>query len=93
MLIEERHNLIVELATRKGTVSKKELADTLGVSLETVRRDIGKDSENLYKKMDQFLKAEQEYETFRKIQDEYYLSDFDKEIKRIKGNKNNKRDS
>ena len=40
MLIEERHNLIVELATRKGTVSKKELADTLGVSLETVRRDI-----------------------------------------------------
>lgn len=39
------------------------------------------------------LKAEQEYETFRKIQDEYYLSDFDKEIKRIKGNKNNKRDS
>lgn len=32
------------------------------------------------------LKAEQEYEVFRKIQDQYYLSDFDKEIKRIKGN-------
>lgn len=31
------------------------------------------------------LKAEQEYEVFRKIQDEYYLSDFDKEVKRIKG--------
>lgn len=31
------------------------------------------------------LKAEQEYEVFRKIQDHYYLSDFDKEIKRIKG--------
>ena len=30
------------------------------------------------------LKAEQEYEAFRKIQDQYYLSDFDKEIKRIK---------
>lgn len=29
------------------------------------------------------LKAEQEYETFRKIQDENYLSDFDKEIKTI----------
>lgn len=31
------------------------------------------------------LKAEQEYEVFRKIQDQDYLSDFDKEIKRIKG--------
>jgi hypothetical protein len=30
------------------------------------------------------LKAEQEYETFRKIQDDNYLSDFDKEIKRLK---------
>ncbi len=29
------------------------------------------------------LKAEQEYEVFRKIQDENYISDFDKEIKRI----------
>lgn len=31
------------------------------------------------------LKAEQEYEVFRKIQDQNYLSDFDKEIKKIKG--------
>ena len=31
------------------------------------------------------LKAEQEYETYRKIQDENYISDFDKEIKRIEG--------
>lgn len=31
------------------------------------------------------LKAEQEYETFRAIQDQYYLSDFDKEIRKIKG--------
>ena len=31
------------------------------------------------------LKAEQEYEVFQKIQDQYYLSDFDKEIKRIEG--------
>ena len=40
MLIEERHNIIVELATKKGTVSKKELAEKLDVSLETIRRDI-----------------------------------------------------
>ena len=32
------------------------------------------------------LKAEQEYEIYRKIQDENYISDFDKEIKRIEGN-------
>jgi hypothetical protein len=31
------------------------------------------------------LKAEQEYEVYRKIQDENYISDFDREIKRIKG--------
>jgi hypothetical protein len=30
------------------------------------------------------LKAEQEYEVFRKIQDDHYLSDFDKEIKKLK---------
>jgi hypothetical protein len=31
------------------------------------------------------LKAEQEYDVYRKIQDENYISDFDKEIKRIQG--------
>ena len=33
------------------------------------------------------LKAEQEFEIFRKIQDQNYISDFDIEIKRFKGNK------
>jgi hypothetical protein len=31
------------------------------------------------------LKAEQEYDMYRKIQDKNYMSDFDKEIKRLKG--------
>ena len=31
------------------------------------------------------LKAEQEYEVYRKIQDDNYISDFDREIKRIQG--------
>ncbi|MDO9577252.1 MAG: virulence RhuM family protein [Candidatus Cloacimonadales bacterium] len=31
------------------------------------------------------LKAEQEYETYKKIQDKSFISDFDKEIKRLKG--------
>lgn len=30
------------------------------------------------------LKAEQEYDKYRKIQDKNYISDFDKEIKRLK---------
>jgi hypothetical protein len=33
------------------------------------------------------LKAEQEYEIYRTIQDEAYISDFDKEIKQIEGKK------
>ena len=35
--------------------------------------------------MEAKIKAEQEYETYRKRQDREYLSDFDKEIKRIQG--------
>jgi hypothetical protein len=31
------------------------------------------------------IKAEQKYEKYRKIQDKNYISDFDKEIKRMKG--------
>ena len=31
------------------------------------------------------IKAEQEFDVFRTIQDENYLSDFDREIKRIQG--------
>ena len=34
------------------------------------------------------IKAESEYEVFRKIQDQNYVSDFDKEIKRLKGEYN-----
>lgn len=33
------------------------------------------------------LKAEQEYEVYRKTQDETYISDFDEEIKRLEGKK------
>ena len=40
---------------------KKSVQDTLDRAPETVRRDIGKASNNLYEKIDQFLKAEQEY--------------------------------
>jgi hypothetical protein len=33
------------------------------------------------------LKAEQEYETYRERQDREYISDFDRELKRIQGAK------
>ena len=33
------------------------------------------------------IKAEEEYEKFRMIQDQEYISDFDREIKRILGRK------
>lgn len=36
------------------------------------------------------LKAKQEYEMYRVIQDKNYISDFDKEIKRITGKKDGK---
>jgi len=37
------------------------------------------------------IKAEQEFETFRIIQDKNFISDFDKEVKRIKGENNAKK--
>lgn len=36
------------------------------------------------------LKAEQEFEIYRVTQDKNYISDFDKEIKRITGKQNTK---
>lgn len=35
------------------------------------------------------LKAEQEFETYRKVQDKNYVSDFDREVKRLTGKKKN----
>ena len=41
-------------------------------------------------KLEAKLKAEQEYETYRKMQDKNYISDFDREIKRISGKNHTK---
>ena len=41
-------------------------------------------------KLEAKLKAEHEYETYRKMQDKNYISDFDREIKRISKKKNTK---
>ena len=41
-------------------------------------------------KLEAKLKAEHEYETYRKMQDKNYISDFDREIKRISKKKHKK---
>lgn len=79
-------------AERGITTSMQDWANFLNQFLELSQYPILQDKGKV-SALEAKLKAEQEYETFRKIQDEYYLSDFDKEIKRIKGNEDNKRDS
>ncbi len=71
-------------ATRGIVTNMQEWIQFLNQFLELsqypILRDKGKVST-----LEAKLKAEQEYEVFRKIQDENYISDFDKEIKRIQG--------
>jgi len=62
------------------------LHDFLELSNYPILQDKGKVSA-----LEAKLKAEQEYEVYRKVQDKNYISDFDKEIKRIAG-KNGKDD-
>ena len=40
MLVKERHTLIMRMLNERGSVSTSELIDTLGVSFETIRRDL-----------------------------------------------------
>lgn len=75
-------------AERGITTSMQEWASFLNQFLELSQYPILQDKGKV-SALEAKLKAEQEYETFRKIQDQYYLSDFDKEVKRIK-DKNNK---
>lgn len=49
------------LATQLKQDMEKSVQATVDKSPESVRRDIGKASDNLYEKMDQFSQAEQEY--------------------------------
>jgi hypothetical protein len=74
-------------AERGITTSMQDWANFLNQFLELSQYPILQDKGKV-SALEAKLKAEQEYETFRKIQDQYYLSDFDKEIKRIKGKDN-----
>lgn len=71
-------------ATRGIVTNMQEWIQFLNQFLELSQYPILQDKGKV-SALDAKLKAEQEYEVFRKIQDENYISDFDKEMKRIQG--------
>jgi len=73
-------------AERSISTSMKDWIQFLHQFLELSQFPILKDKGKVTA-LESKLKAEQEYEEFRKIQDQNYISDFDKEIKRLEGEK------
>jgi len=71
-------------ATRGITTNMQEWMEFLNHFLELSQYPILKDNGKI-STLEAKLKAEQEYEVYRKIQDDNYISDFDEEIKRIQG--------
>lgn len=76
-------------AERGITTTMQDWANFLNQFLELSQYPILQDKGKV-SALEAKIKAEQEYEVFRKIQDQYYLSDFDKEIKQIRGKKKDK---
>lgn len=72
-------------AERKIATTMQDWAKFLTQFLELSEYPILKDKGSI-SALEAKIKAEQEYEIFRKIQDETYISDFDREIKRLKDN-------
>lgn len=72
-------------AERKIATTMQDWAKFLTQFLELSEYPILKDKGSI-SALEAKIKAEQEYEIFRKIQDENYISDFDREIKRLKDN-------
>lgn len=75
-------------ATRQIMTRMEEWVQFLNNFLELSKYPILKDKGRV-SMLEAKLKAEKEYEKYRIIQDNNYLSDFDKEIKRIIGKKDN----
>ncbi|OGJ87593.1 MAG: cell filamentation protein Fic [Candidatus Raymondbacteria bacterium RifOxyA12_full_50_37] len=73
-------------ASRKIIMTMKDWVKFLHRILELSNYPILKDNGKVTA-LEAKLKAEQEYETYRQIQDKNFVSDFDKEIKRIMGKK------
>jgi hypothetical protein len=78
---------LAENQAKRGIVTRMaDWAKFLHSFLELSKYPILKDK-GLVSALEAKLKAEQEFEQYRVIQDKNYVSDFDKEIKRITGNK------
>ena len=76
---------LAENQARRGIVTRMEdWARFLSGFLELSHYPILKDNGRVTA-LEAKLKAEEQYEMFRVIQDQSYVSDFDKEIKRIMG--------
>jgi hypothetical protein len=73
-------------AERQIIMKMEDWAQFLNSFLELSNYPILKDKGKL-SALEAKLKAEKEYETYRKRQDQEYISDFDREIKRIQGKK------
>ena len=71
-------------ATRGITTNMQEWIHFLNQFLELSQYPILQDNGKV-SALEAKLKVEQEYEVYRKIQDDNYISDFDREIKRIEG--------
>ncbi len=74
-------------AERNIVTTMQEWADFLNNFLELSEYPILKDKGSITA-LEAKLKAEQEFEIFRKVQDQNYISDFDKEVKKLKKQSN-----
>lgn len=77
-------DLAEDRAEREIPTTMQQWVDVLNNFLNTAQYPILQDTGKI-SALEAKIKAETEYETFRKVQDEIYISDFDKEIKRLKG--------
>ena len=77
-------DLAEDRAEREIPTTMQQWADILTQFLEVAEYPILQDAGKITA-LEAKIKAEREYEFFRKIQDQNYISDFDKEIKRLKG--------
>ncbi len=77
-------DLAEDRAEREIPTTMQQWVDVLNNFLNTAQYPILQETGKI-SALEAKIKAETEYETFRKVQDEIYISDFDKEIKRLKG--------
>ena len=81
-----------EMQAQKGILMKmKDWVEKLDAFLKFNEKDILQDSGKVSHEVAVAL-AESEYEKYRVIQDKYYISDFDREVKRLLDSKKNKHD-